>query len=89
MTDRMLRFVHVPAGIPPSAPLTLKRAAALAFPGGEITARSLRSEKDKGNLETFKVAGRVMTSLAAIDDMIARCQDQSQQAALPKAPDSF
>ncbi|MEM6381126.1 MAG: hypothetical protein AAF739_00495 [Pseudomonadota bacterium] len=67
----------------PTTPLTLERAAALAFPEGGITARSLRTERENGRLRTFKIAGKVMTTLADIDKMIQRCQQNEEDR--PKA----
>lgn len=55
-------------------PLTLSVAAELAFPDGSMTASSLRSEATKGRLQIEKIAGRLFTTLAAIQEMRARCR---------------
>src|SRR5690606_30383357 len=63
--------------------LTLEEAAQRCrelFPSGRITVRSLRTEKARGRLRTFKVAGKVFTTEADLLAMIerARCQDRAR-----------
>lgn len=67
---------------PPLAPemvgketsLRLARAAEIAFPDGSMSASGLRKERDAGRLETWFVAGKEYTSLAAIKEMIEKCR---------------
>lgn len=61
-------------------PLRLAAAADLAFPDGSMTASGLRRERDAGRLETWTMAGKEYTSLAAIEEMVRQCR------ARPKAP---
>lgn len=63
-------------------PLRLDLAARLAFPDGSIGLSSLRREAAKGNLEVFRVAGKHMTTLRAIRDMLEKCRVK------PNLPDS-
>ena len=46
---------------------TLAEAAAL-IPSAKITARSLRTEYDKGNLEVTWMAGKILVTLKAIKE---------------------
>ena len=57
-----------------NTPLRLKDAAAIAFPNGGITAASLRREAAKGRLVIERIAGKDFVTLAAIDEMRARCR---------------
>jgi hypothetical protein len=54
-----------------TTPLTLANAAEIAFPGGGITAWTLRRERDKGRLPVFRLGGRDYTTLKAIEDLKA------------------
>jgi hypothetical protein len=76
-------------GKPSSAPLpyepnlTLREAAKICrrlFPSGLITERSLRTERERGRLRTFKLAGKVFTTEPDLRTMIeaARCRDQGK-----------
>ena len=65
----------------PNEPLPLSIAVDIAYPHGGITVRSLRTERDKGNLETFKVAGREFTTLADIREMERRCRERQRALA--------
>lgn len=56
-----------------SMPLRLDIAARLAFPDGSIGLSSLRREAAKGNLEVWRIAGKDMTTLAAIREMMDKC----------------
>lgn len=58
----------------PDTPLRLAEAAKIAFPDGSIGVRQLRTERDKGKLSTFMIAGREFTTLADIAEMIERCR---------------
>lgn len=55
-------------------PLRLDLAARLAFPDGSIGLSGLRREAARGNLEVFRVAGKHMTTLRAIRDMLEKCR---------------
>src|SRR5262245_17446177 len=61
--------------------LTLKEAAEVCrrlFPSGRITERSLRTERERGRLHTFKLAGKVFTTERDLHAMIetARCPEE-------------
>ena len=53
---------------------TLAEAARLFFPGGRITARSLRTEITKGRLRVEIVAGKVMVTESALEAMLELCR---------------
>ena len=57
-------------------PIRLDRAARIAFPDGSIRAYGLRKESEAGRLETFVVAGKHFTTLAAIERMKELCRVQ-------------
>ncbi|MET4091280.1 hypothetical protein [Bradyrhizobium sp. S3.5.5] len=56
------------------APLRLRRAAELAFPGGGMTASGLRREAIRGRLVIERIAGKDYTTLAAIAKMRDLCR---------------
>jgi hypothetical protein len=56
------------------APLRLRKAAELAFPGGGMTASGLRREAIKGRLVVERIAGKDYTTLAAIAEMRKLCR---------------
>lgn len=62
--------------IAPDTPLRLDVAAALAFPGGGMSAASLRLERDRGRLVVERIAGKDFTTLAEIDAMRDRCRSE-------------
>lgn len=62
--------------IAPDAPLTLDEAAALAFPGGTVTKRTLRGHRDRGELTTFRIGRLEYTTLNDIKAMIETCRAQ-------------
>lgn len=59
-------------------PLRLERAAAIAFPGGGMSASSLRKERDRGRLATEHIAGKEFVTLAAIDEMRRLCRREAR-----------
>lgn len=61
-------------------PLRLDDAAAIAYPKGGMTGATLRREAAKGRLAVERVAGKLYTTLADIEEMRRRCRE------LPKAP---
>lgn len=65
------------AEIGPETPLRLSVAAALAFPGGAITASGLRRERDRGRLVVERIAGKDFTTLANIERMRELCRLES------------
>ena len=68
----------LPANIGPDTPLRLAVAAKLAFPGGGITAASLRREAMAGRLVIERIAGKDFTTLTHIENMrreAATCSD--------------
>jgi hypothetical protein len=56
------------------APLRLRKAAELAFPGGGMTASGLRREALRGRLVVERIAGKDYTTLAAIAKMRELCR---------------
>jgi hypothetical protein len=56
------------------APLRLRKAAELAFPGGGMTASGLRREAIRGRLIVERIAGKDYTTLAAIAKMRELCR---------------
>ena len=69
------------AAIDRSAPLRLADAAAIAYPFGGMTASGLRREANKGRLVIERTAGKDYTTLAAIDEMRARCRIEAKEPA--------
>ena len=65
--------------IEPDTPLRLKEAAAIFFRHNDMTVSGLRRERDRGNLHTFIIAGREMTTLAEMRKMVERCQSAQVQ----------
>jgi len=53
---------------------SLAEAAIRFFPGGKITARSLRTEIDNGNLLASNIAGKFVVSESAIAKMVEQKQ---------------
>lgn len=64
-----------------NVPLRLADALAIAFPMGGMTVSGLRRERDKGNLVVERIAGKEFVTLAAIDDMRAKCRDERKPRA--------
>ena len=62
-----------PSTIGLDTPLRLDVAAALAFPGGGITASGLRQEAFKGRLRLERIANKDFVTLRAIEDMRKQC----------------
>lgn len=60
------------------APLRLRKAAELAFPGGGMTASGLRREAIRGRLVIERIAGKDYTTLAAITKMRELCRVQAK-----------
>src|SRR3954454_1742690 len=58
----------------PDDPLRLAVAAAIAYPDGSMTASGLRKEAGRGRLVIERTAGKDYTTLAAIEDMRAKCR---------------
>lgn len=73
--------------IDPEALLTLKAAAARAFPDGTMTVRTLRAERDRGRLDTWIIGKREYTTLAAISRMIEACRAAQRPRASISASD--
>jgi len=55
-------------------PLRLDVAAQMAFADGSISASSLRKEAARGRLTVWRIAGKDMTTLAEIRNMVERCR---------------
>lgn len=77
------RPIQIPARseIADDTPLRLDAAAAIAFPGGGMTASGLRRERDAGRLTTELIAGKEFTTLADI----ARMRELCRRTVGPKA----
>jgi hypothetical protein len=63
-----------PDAITPTTPLRLEVAAQLGFPGGSMTASSLRRLVIAQKLEHEKIAGKYFVTLAAIEEMRTSCR---------------
>jgi hypothetical protein len=59
--------------ITPTSPLRLEAAARLAYPGGSMTAASLRRLIVANKLAYEKIAGKYFVTLSAIEEMRATC----------------
>lgn len=75
-----------PSKVDRDTPLRLDVAAALAFPDNSMTMSSLRKERNAGRLETWMMAGKEFTSLAAIDEMVKQCRAQRRVPASTSSP---
>jgi len=73
-TSESGRVVAGRDGVASDAPLRLKAAAALAFPGGTMTATGLRQVAKRGRLALMRIAGKDFTTLDAREEMKQRCQ---------------
>jgi hypothetical protein len=62
-------------------PLRLDVAAAIAFPGGAMTASGLLNEYMRGNLVVEKIANKYFTTLDAVAEMRKRCRQQASAPA--------
>ncbi|AWV19794.1 MULTISPECIES: hypothetical protein [Methylobacteriaceae] len=71
----MRRGVRVPdrAEITADTPLSLDVAARIAFPDGSMSGLALRNAATRGDLGHAKLGGRVYTTLADIERMVADC----------------
>ena len=87
-TSESGRVVAGRDGVASDAPLRLKAAAALAFPGGTMTATGLRQEAKRGRLALMRIAGKDFTTLDAIEEMKQRCQLPSKEPASGSAKDA-
>lgn len=67
-------------------PLRLAAAVELAFPDRSMTVSGLRKERAAGRLETWIMAGKEYTSLAAIDEMVKKCRAQRRVLASISSP---
>jgi len=70
-----------PETVTPTTPLRLDVAARLAFPDGSIKASALRRMAASGKLDHEKIAGKLYTTLANIEEMRCSCRVHA------KAPD--
>lgn len=59
--------------------LRLEEAAALAFPDGSVSAGGLRKEAGRGRLAIERIAGKLYTTLNAIDEMCQLCRVQPKE----------
>lgn len=77
------RPIRVPdrSEITGSTLLHLTTAAALAFPDGSVSALALRNAASRSELEYVRIAGRVLTTLAWVDEFMERCRRPVRSAA--------
>lgn len=68
--------------------LTLVEAAALLYPRGPLTARSLRTEAANGKLDAERIAGKLFVTPQAIREMRLRCRVQREVRASICASDT-
>jgi hypothetical protein len=79
----------LPDAITPTTPLRLEVAAQLGFPGGSMTASSLRRLVVAQKLEHEKIAGKYFVTLAAIEEMRTSCRVPAKAPDLPsKKPEA-
>ncbi|MER2249709.1 hypothetical protein ABS772_07245 [Methylorubrum podarium] len=71
----MRRAVRIPdrSEITADTPLSLDVAARIAFPDGSMSGLALRNAATRGDLGHAKLGGRVYTTLADIERMVAAC----------------
>lgn len=77
-----MKFPH-PETVTPTTPLRLEIAAELGFPGGSMTAASLRRLVVAQKLEHEKVAGKYFVTLSAIEEMRKACRVPAKAPASP------
>ncbi len=63
--------------------IPLAEAVRIAFPAGGVKVSSLRLEASRGRLTVYRIAGKVMTTLADVRRMADRCRVE------PIAPTMF
>jgi hypothetical protein len=83
----MVRSLN-PAQIGPDTPLRLDVAAKVAFPGGGVTASSLRNERKAGRLLTEMVANKEFTTLRDIQEMRKLCRVKQKEPGCGSNPKS-
>ena len=59
--------------------MTLRESACLMWPDGPLTARSLRTAAEAGQLPVTMVAGKLFTTLAALREL-SRCEKRTVPA---------
>jgi len=64
---------------------SLAEAARRHFPDGRITARSLRTEIEKGRLRAIKIAGKLIVTDADIEAMIEAARRDAETALRPRS----
>ena len=71
----MRRGVRIPdrAEITADTPLSLDVAARIAFPDGSVSGLALRNAATRGDLGHARIGGRIYTTLADIEHMVAAC----------------
>ncbi|WP_198136928.1 excisionase [Nitrobacter hamburgensis] len=72
-----------PETVTPTTPLRLEVAAELGFPGGSMTAASLRRLVVAKKLAHEKIAGKYFVTLSAIEEMRALCRVPAKAPDLP------
>src|ERR1700729_3465869 len=84
-----MKFPPPDAAITPTTPLRLEVAAQLGFPGGSMTASSLRRLVVAQKLEHEKIAGKYFVTLSAIEQMRMSCRVPAKAPDLPsKKPEA-
>jgi hypothetical protein len=76
----------VPSNMDKDKALRISIAAAIAYPDKSMTVSSLRKERNAGRLETWIMAGKEFTSLAAIEEMERQCRVQRRVPASTSSP---
>lgn len=62
--------------------IPLREAARIAFPAGGVKVSSLRLEASRGRLTVYRIAGKVMTTLADVRRMADRCRVEAPPPAV-------
>jgi hypothetical protein len=66
-------------------PITLKEACAL-YPQARLTVSTLRAEAGRGRLDIFRLGKRDCTTVAAMREMVRKCQDAARLRASTSTP---
>ena len=76
--DEAILLVAIVRDVDPDLPLRLSTAAAIAFPGGTMSACGLRREAARGRLVIERIAGKDFTTLANIQHMRELCRVEAR-----------
>lgn len=66
-------------------PITLAAACSL-YPASRFTVSTLRAEAGRGRLDIFRIGKRDYTTVAAMREMVRKCQDAARRRACTSIP---